>query len=370
VNSPRSTAAPSPPSVMNAWWRARPSKCGQPTWPVLVALLTIPLVGIVDYYVQVDISLLVFYLPSIALVGWMGGSFFGVLGAAGAAVAWLVADLHGFHPSSSLEIAYWNAAFRFLVFLTFGLLFALLRQNRDQLKRVVAETTSELQKEITERSRIQREIADICAAQQRQIAYDLHDGVGQHLSGVAFKAKLLEQKLRGEGSGQAGEAKAITGLINDALRQTRMVARSMESTYGEAHGLKEGLQKLAGELRENSHTQATLKIDESCEAVAAPADMQLFRIAQEAVHNATAHGEAHNVEITLHANEKDILLMVRDDGKGFEGVAFDGMGMRTMRYRAETIGGTLVVTSEPGVGTTVSCRIPKTSAGKPVPNLS
>ena len=356
---------------MNAWWRARPSKHGQPIWPAIVAFLTIPLVGIVDYYVRIDISLLVFYLPSIALVGWLGGSFFGVAGAAVAAAAWLMADLHDIPPPSSLAVAFWNTGIRFLVFLAFALVFAILRQNRDRLEQAVAEKAAELHNEITERLRIQREVADICARQQRQIAYDLHDGVGQHLSGVAFKSKLLEQKLRNEGSRQADEAKAITGLINDALRQTRLVARSMESTYGEARGLKEALQKLADELRENSHTTATLKIDETCESLAAPGDMQLFRIAQEAVHNATTHGVARHIEIDLHSNEKDIVLTIRDDGRGFEEIATEGMGMRTMRYRAETIGGSVAVTSAPGAGTTVLCRIPKTSAGgKPAAKIS
>src|SRR5207244_8496543 len=101
--------------------------------------------------------------------------------------------------------------------ISLGLLFAIIRQNKASLERAVAHKTSLLQKEIAERSRIQREVADICAHQQRQMAYDLHDGLGQHLSGIAFKAKLLEQRLRAENSAQASEAAGITASVSDAL---------------------------------------------------------------------------------------------------------------------------------------------------------
>jgi signal transduction histidine kinase len=326
----------------------------------VVALLTLPLVAVANYYAGSELSFLIFYLPWIALVGWLGGSWLGALGAVEAAAGWLIVDLKTGHPFTDPMIPYWNAGLRFAVFLMFGLLFAILRQNSEYLRQAVAQKTSELQKEITERARIQREVADIFANQQRQIAYDLHDGVGQHLSGVAFKSKLHEQKLRAEESQQADEAAAITNLINDALRQTRVVARGMESTYGDARGLVEALQKFAGEVQDRLRVSATVNVDGLTEAVAAPADVQLFRIAQEAVHNATEHGGARNIDINLQSNGEGILLQVRDDGSGFDGVpAGSGMGMRTMQYRAQTLGGALVVKSEPGAGTTISCRVPK-----------
>jgi signal transduction histidine kinase len=345
---------------MNAWWRARPSKHGQRTWPCVVALVTLPIVAVANYYAGSEVSFLIFYLPWIALVGWLGGSWLGAVAAVEAATAWLIVDLKTGQVVSDPAIPYLNAAFRFAVFLMFGLLFAILRQNNDRLEQAVLQKTSELQKEIIERTRIQREVADVFANQQRQIAYDLHDGVGQHLSGVAFKSKLLEQKLRSEQSQQADEAAAITNLINDALRQTRVVARGMESSYGEARGLGEALQKFAGELRERLQVSTTVNIDGLTDAVAAPADVQLFRIAQEAVHNATEHGGARNIDIELQSNGEGVLLRIRDDGRGFDGVpAGAGMGMRTMQYRAQTLGGSLAVKSQPGAGTTISCSVPK-----------
>lgn len=358
---------------MNAFWRARPSKHGLPLWHSILALLAIPLVGTANYYcADSRISFLLFYLPPIALVGWFGCSGLSIVAALAASGALLIADLERGQWADPGDIAYFNAAIRFAVLCAFGLLFAMLRQNRDRLSSTVTEKSSELQKEIAERTRIQREVAEIFTNQQRQVAYDLHDGVGQHLSGIAFKSKLLEQKLRAEGSTQADEAAAVTSLINEALRQTRMVARSMESTYGEAHGLRNALQKLAEELEQSSQVSATVTVDESSDAVGAPLDMQLFRITQEAIRNAMTHGGARNIEIGLQMNEEGILLTVGDDGQGFEGVPpGDGMGMRTMQYRAQTIGGSLVVKSRPGIGTTISCRVPKLrSNGKATTRIS
>lgn len=344
---------------MKAWWRTGPSKHGGQKWALIIGFLTIPLVGIVDYITGCEISILPFYLPPIVLVAWFGGSFAGMFAGAEAAVVWLCGDLSHHAANSGPTVSFWNAFLSLTVFVSSGFLFAIIRQNKESLESAVADKTSLLQKEINERSRIQREVADICAHQQRQIAYDLHDGLGQHLSGVAFKAKLLEQKLRAENSAQTGEAAAITASINEALRQTRLLSRSLESTYGTARGLKEALHKLGEEL-EACHVCAVVRTISSYDSVSAVADAQLFRIAQEAVRNATEHGAARNIEINLESDEESIVLSVRDNGRGFEEhPSSAGMGLRTMRYRAQCIGASLVIESHLGSGTAVSCRVPK-----------
>src|SRR5947209_17567993 len=93
----RSNRSAIPANEMNAWWRARPSKHGERTWPCLIGLLTIPIVGLCNYYSGPEISFLIFYLPSIALVGWIGGSLIGGLAALEATLAWLIADLISRH---------------------------------------------------------------------------------------------------------------------------------------------------------------------------------------------------------------------------------------------------------------------------------
>jgi signal transduction histidine kinase len=95
--------------------------------------------------------------------------------------------------------------------------------------------------------------------------------------------------------------------------------------------------------------------------VSAPAAAQLYRIVQEALHNAVEHGAARNVEVDVGVDGKNMVLMVRDDGKGFDDSSAAngmGMGLRIMRYRAQCIGGSCEVQSHHTKGTTVTCRVP------------
>src|SRR5205085_9202382 len=89
-----------------------------------------------------------------------------------------------------------------------------------------------LEREVTERTRREREVIESCEREQRRIAYDLHDGVGQQLVGIALSAKLLEQQLRAERPAEAEKASAIVRLANEAARQTRLTACSLEGADG------------------------------------------------------------------------------------------------------------------------------------------
>ena len=89
-----------------------------------------------------------------------------------------------------------------------------------------------LEKEVAERARLEREVIESCAREQRRIAYDLHDGVGQQLLGIALSAKLLEEQMRSDRPAEAEKASAIVQLANEAARQTRLTARTLEGADG------------------------------------------------------------------------------------------------------------------------------------------
>jgi PAS domain S-box-containing protein len=232
------------------------------------------------------------------------------------------------------------------------------RQQRDELEQLRQQRTAMLETEIAERARLEREVIESCAREQRRIAYDLHDGVGQQLLGIALSAKLLEQQLRSENPAQAKKASAIVRLANETARHTRLTARILEGADG-VGDLKVALQELAANVRSNCDVAATVKANASPFPVSAPAAAQLYRIVQEALHNAVEHGAARNVEVDVGVDGENMVLMVRDDGKGFDGEsAGNGMGLRIMRYRAQCIGGSCEVQSDHTKGTTVTCRVP------------
>src|SRR5438874_5532296 len=159
----------------------------------------------------------------------------------------------------------------------------LAHQQRSELERLRQQKTAFLEREIAERARLEREVIESCAREQRRIAYDLHDGVGQQLVGIALSAKLVEQQLRDERPGEAKKASAIVRLANETARQTRLTARTLEGADG-VGDLKVALEALAAKIRKNCRVAANVKADVSSFQVSAPAAAQLYRIVQEALH--------------------------------------------------------------------------------------
>src|SRR4029077_810803 len=149
------------------------------------------------------------------------------------------------------------------------------------------------------------------------------------------------------------EAAAIVGLIKDAARQTRMTAHTLDTS--EVGDLNTALQKLAASVKKlrvhyRNGSDASLSIS-------AAVAVHLYRIAQEAVHNAVEHGAATEVQIDLSSEDGHVMLRIRDDGRGFDSTrGSNGMGLRIMQYRAHVTGGWCSVSSQPGQGTIVTCR--------------
>jgi len=250
-------------------------------------------------------------------------------------------------------IHYWNILVHLLIYTVVALLFALLREHRDELERDVQRKTARLQEEIAERTRAESEIVQISNREQQRFAYDLHDGLGQHLAAVALRAKLLQEKLNGAETSQ--EAAAIVGLIKEAARHTRMTAHTLDTS--EIGDVNVALQKLAASIKKvrvhyRNDSNALLFVS-AAEAV------HLYRIAQEAVHNAIEHGAATEVQVDLSSDDGHVMLRIQDDGRGFDSSrGSNGMGLRIMQYRAHRAGGWCSVASQPGQGTIVACRVP------------
>jgi len=234
----------------------------------------------------------------------------------------------------------------------------LARTQHEELEKLRQQRTALLEKEVAERARLEREVIESCTREQRRIAYDLHDGVGQQLVGIALSAKLLEEQLRPRQLDEAEKASTIVKLANEAARQTRLTARSLEGADG-VGDLKTALEALAINISQNCRVKSVVKANAASLPISAPVTAQLYRIAQEAVHNAIEHGAAREVLIQLTVGNRDMLLTVQDDGQGFEAnTNGHGMGLRIMRYRAQCIGGSCEVHTGPHQGTIVSCRVP------------
>ena len=234
----------------------------------------------------------------------------------------------------------------------------LARKHRDGLEKIRQRRNAFLERELAERARVDRDVVESCAREQRRIAYDLHDGVGQQLVSIALSAKLLEEQLQLYHPDEAGKASAIVKLANEAARQTRLTARSVEGS-GTVDDLKTALESLAVNISHNCHVKITVISAGGSLPISAPVAAQLYRIAQESVRNAIEHGAAREVLIQLTFGDCDMVLMVQDDGEGFNTKTNGhGMGLRIMRYRAQCIGGSCEVCPAANKGTIICCRVP------------
>ena len=214
--------------------------------------------------------------------------------------------------------------------------------------------------DITETRRMQQEMLEVSAHERRQFSYSLHDGLGQYLSGLSLKAKCLEEDLRAAGSAYADGAASLGRWISQASAQARAMGRGLDPVQVEVGGLVPALHKLAQESEELLSLPCGFRCNVPEVKLAPEVGLHLFRITQEGIHNASKHAQARRVELELTVDAEGLCLSIKDDGVGFPDgfTATDGMGLRSMRFRADSIGANLSFNGQTGLGVEVKCILP------------
>lgn len=210
---------------------------------------------------------------------------------------------------------------------------------------------------ITESYELKYQMVDLLELQLQRLGRELHDGVGQLLTGMRMMGEQLEELLAREEHPLATRAQRIATFARNALEQTRDIYRGLTPVQLRYEGLMAALEDLAAKACENLDIACTCHVDPAADVVDADRAIHLYRIAQEAVTNAIKHGRARTIEITLRPEDDFSLLMIHDDGEGFETEqpSRRGLGLSGMRYRAAVVNAWFNVTSVPGAGTTVRC---------------
>jgi two-component system sensor kinase FixL len=215
--------------------------------------------------------------------------------------------------------------------------------------------------DVTERRVLEREILEIAGREQLRIGSDLHDGLGQDLTGVALMLRSVVAQLRKEDSSTRADVEDIISLVNGAIESTRAMARGLAPVGADRGGLIAGLQSMAVRGMERygvqAHFNTSLKEPLTLDDGAAT---HLYRIAQEAFTNAIRHGRVTHVGIDLVTADGTLTLSVRDNGRGFDerNASNNGMGMKLMRYRAQMLGGDVTIANDRGGGVVVRCTCP------------
>lgn len=221
--------------------------------------------------------------------------------------------------------------------------------------------------DVTEAKRLERTILEISGREQRRIGQDLHDGLGQHLTGVAFMSKVLEQRLREKSLPEAVEAAKIVGLVNEAIDKTRKLSHGLLPVLSDARGLMAALEGLALEVEDLFQVTCRFECDQPVLIRESDIATHLYHIAQEAVNNALKHGHPRRIAICLEGGSEGSFLSIDDDGVGLpETPGVRGVGLEIMHYRAKMIGGVLEIRSRTDGGTSVYCAFPASNLEREV----
>ncbi len=212
-----------------------------------------------------------------------------------------------------------------------------------------------------ERKRLAREIIEIANREQQRIGGDLHDGLGQDLTGIALMLKGVVARLPKESSGAHRDVEEVIGLVNNAIESTRTLARGLSPVGTGRDSLAGAIQTLAARVIERFGVQVDCQLDfDEPLGLSETAATHVYRIVQEALTNALRHSGATEIAVRVKASDGELHLQVDDNGRGFQRAPDgpQGLGLDIMRYRAQMLGGDLVIDSGDGGGASVRCSCP------------
>lgn len=329
------------------------------SWVVSVTLLTIIAIGAVDFVTGWELSFSVFYLLAIGLAAWYVGMRFAVFVSILSVAVSLAGDLAAGGRYSSHLVSWWNASIMLTFYLVVAWLLVKLRVFYAELEARVRQRTLALTQEMAERERIERELLEISEREQRRIGRDLHDSLGQHLTGVALAGQVLEEKLAARNLPETADASELVELVQEGISLSRKMAKGLHPVDMENDGLMQALEELTTISGDLFRVSCRFECDSPVIIRDAVTSGHLYRISQEAISNAVKHGKAKNITVQLETLEDGIALNIKDDGSGLPDSAArgKGMGLHIMAHRASIIKGKFDARRAPSGGTLVSCTL-------------
>ncbi len=315
------------------------------TW----SLALVAAILVVDYITPVTVSFFMFYAVPVFIVAWSCGTRVGLgFSVAVSLLSW-VANLPG---GMEMSIYVWRGINRMVAFFIVATCGIVMRREREILQARI---------QAMERSRhLEREIVRVSENEQIRIGQDLHDGLCQTLVAIDFAAASIRSDMEQRQLPEAEEVRALQKLLQGAVVEARSLARGIFPVQMDSTGLATALEELIGTMNRLRSASISLEVEGDIRIKNPQVAMHLYRIAQEAMSNALRHGRAHRVTVRMVQDDEAFMMTIVDDGCGFDsGVRYtQGMGLRTIRYRAGEIGAHLQVDAKPREGTIVSCRLP------------
>jgi len=212
-------------------------------------------------------------------------------------------------------------------------------------------------RDISEQQHLQKEILEIPVNEQRRIGQELHDGLGQQLTGLG----LLATSLLNKASKPEHElASKLASGLQDAISQVRALSHGLMPVDIDTEGFMNSLEKLIGEIRLQTNLDIQLTIMDRVHIANNTTAMHLYRIVQEALNNAIKHAEASQINVGLGVEGTRGCFLISDDGMGLQTSPREssGLGLRIMKHRCGLIDAELEIESSPEDGTRIKCYFP------------
>ena len=240
------------------------------------------------------------------------------------------------------------------------------RRAEEELRRL-NQTLAEREREL---HRMVRRIVTIQEEERRRVAYEIHDGFTQIAVAAYQRLQTFVEHRRPE-SEEDGEAlEDAIALVRRTVKEARFVIANLRPTTLDDFGLATAIRIQIEELQSEGF-QASYEISLEEERLPSMLEVNLFRVAQEALRNVRKHAATDRVRVTIGRHEGGVRLQVRDWGRGFRTSEARGsfgpgamVALSSMRDRVRLLGGSLQIRSEPGIGTSVVAEIPLAAAGE------
>ena len=219
--------------------------------------------------------------------------------------------------------------------------------------------------DITERRRLGELVANAANRERARLGADLHDGLGQDLTGLSLLLRSAATRAERDCRSLAPELSAISNLASKAVETARAIAHGMLPVDLRDGGFAGALQRLSRSTSAAFGVTVTVRYrgDAQYRPNGAGAE-NLYRITQEAITNAVKHGHPKRISLYLNTSETQTVLVISNDGDRIDlDSASEGMGFQIMRYRARMLGGLVDVQSVPKGGTRVRCVVPRNGIG-------
>ena len=213
--------------------------------------------------------------------------------------------------------------------------------------------------DLTDLRQLRKDVIAIAEEEQRRFGRDLHDSHCQDLTAIAFFAETIAAGLPEHDEEAAAQIRMLVGMVQKSAENVHAMAAGLDSQQIQESGLAAALQELASRIGRRFGLVCTASVDRKLGDQSSTQAVHLYRIAQEAISNAARHSHARIITLELRLAGEIGILRIEDDGAGFSAEKkSNGLGLRTMRYRASVIRGTLQIDSKPESGTVVTCSFP------------